>query len=323
MTNILIADKFEAQHIDRFKSELDQGFEVAVYTDEGEDFIEMVKKTEIIVAYNKDITTELVNNAQRLRLVVKLGTAKGNIATNALDARNIPVIVTESPALISVAEHAFMFMLALAKEVIYSDYGVRADHNPLNMKTVQSTQLEMAYNWLDLKKFDCLNGKTLGIIGFGTVGKRLAKMAHGFDMEVMYYNRNRLSREEESRYNVRYGNFGEVLSSSDYISVHLKLSDSTRGMFNANAFSKMKKTAYFINTSRGPVVCEKDLCTAIEKGDIAGAGIDVYEVEPLPEDSPLKKFNNVILTAHSAGIPLSKSLLVEFKQCAQIINNFK
>lgn len=319
MINILLADKFESQHLDSFKNGLGQGFEVAVYTGEGDCLVEMAKKADIIVAYSKDTTAEIIDAAKNLKLVVKLGTAKGNIDMDTLAARNIPMVITDSPALISVAEHAFMFMLALSKEVVYSNFGVRASLNPLNMKTVESSQLEMAYNWLDLKKFDSMYGKTLGIIGLGTVGKRLTKMAHGFDMEVMYYSIPRLSSEEENRLNVRYGCFEEVLSSSDFISTHLNLNDSTRAIFNAAAFRKMKKTAYFINTSRGPVVCEKDLCKALEEGVIAGAGIDVYEVEPLPENSPLKKLDNVILTAHSAGIQLHKSLFTEFKQCAQVI----
>lgn len=317
---ILLADCFEKKHIAHFKEQLSgMHAEVIEYPEDELILEDILNQVSIIVAYNKEISAQMIEKAHGLKSVIRLGTAKGNVDQQALNAQSISLLKTESPALISVAEHSFMLMLALAKEVIYSDSGVRKNLNPLNKAMVESTQLDMAYNWLDLKKFDCLMGKTLGIIGFGTVGKRLARMANAFEMKVVYHSRTRLDETDEKKLNVQYAEFDEIVSQSDYISIHLKLDEKTRGMFNKDVFNKMKSSAYLINTSRGPIVDEEDLCQALQEGLIAGAGLDVFEYEPLPKESPLKKLDNIIFTAHSAGIPLDRSLYIEFTQCADLI----
>lgn len=315
----LVSDKFERAHIDSFAQALGAGW--IVQEAGGGDLGAEAKDSDVLVAYNRDITAGDITAAQALKLVVRLGTAKGEVDVAALEARSIPYVTTESPALISVAEHAFMMMLALAKETVYSDAGVRAGLNPKHMEPVVSTQRVMAYNWLDLSKFHALYGKTVGIVGMGTCGKRLARMANSCDMEVIYYCRNRRSPAEEKEYNIKYVTFDELLARSDYISIHVKLNEDSTGMFGAEQFKRMKNTAYIVNTSRGPAIKEAELIEALQCGEIAGAGLDVFEIEPLPAASPLKKLDNVVLSAHSAGISLYKSLFTEFKFCAQEIKS--
>lgn len=318
---VLVYDKFEQEHIDSFKTNLGEKYEVIEYKDDIMDSEFDLKSIDFIVAYNKDIESDVLSLMENLKGLIQLGTAKGKVPVEYLDNSGIKYFKTDSPSLISVAEHAFALMLALSKELFYSDKNVRSGLNPLNMERVKSTQFDMAYNWLDLKKFDSMLGKTLGIVGFGTVGKTLAKMASAFGMKVIYTKRTPLSLEEESTYNVKFVEFEELLLNSDFISIHLKLNDETLGKFNLESFKMMKPTAYLINTSRGPIVKEDDLFTALDKGYIAGAGIDVFEYEPLDNNSPLIKLDNVILTAHSAGIQLRKSLFTEFEQCSQFIKN--
>lgn len=317
-TIVFISDEFAPEHIHFFSSKLGEKFEIHHYN-KAVSLKDQIVNANVVISYGKDLTGDILSAAKDLKMVIRLGTAKGNLDTDYLDSKSIAHFNTQSPALISVAEHTMALILALSKEIIFSDKSVRSNLNPKGYSESKTDQLHYAYNWLDLNRFDCLYKKTLGIVGFGIVGQRLARIGNAMDMYVMYYSRNRLSDKREKELHVRYGSFDDVLSQSDFVSSHLILNSETLGLFNKDAFSKMKKTAYFINTSRGAVVCEKDLIEALEKGMIAGAGLDVFEVEPLPANSPLKKMQNVVLTAHSAGIQLYKSLYTEFEDGAFII----
>jgi glyoxylate reductase len=138
-------------------------------------------------------------------------------------------------------------------------------------------------------------GKTLGIYGMGRIGQATARRASGFRMDVIYHSRTRLSESEESQMGVRYVSFDELLEQSDFVSVHAPLLDETRGVFNADAFKKMKSTATLVNTSRGPLVDEAALAHALQTGEIAFAGIDVFEKEPTVHPDLLTCKNAVLL----------------------------
>jgi lactate dehydrogenase-like 2-hydroxyacid dehydrogenase len=125
-----------------------------------------------------------------------------------------------------------------------------------------------------------LSGKTLGIVGFGRIGQAMARRALGFGMKVIYHNRHRANPTHERRLGARYVSFEELLAQSDVISLHTALNDDSRHLFDAAAFAQMKNSALLINTARGPVVDEKALVDALEQGEIAGAGLDVFEQEP-------------------------------------------
>ena len=140
-------------------------------------------------------------------------------------------------------------------------------------------------------------GKTLGIVGFGRIGREMARRAAGFRMRTLYHNRTRLSPEIDSKFAAEFVSFDRLLSESDFITLHLPLTTTTRHLMNAEAFAKVKRTAYLINTSRGPIVDERALAEALQAGQIAGAALDVFEFEPkvTPELLALK---NVVLTPH-------------------------
>jgi phosphoglycerate dehydrogenase-like enzyme len=144
---------------------------------------------------------------------------------------------------------------------------------------------------------DDLIGHTLGLLGLGNIGARVAKVGQAFGMNVIAWSQN-LTEDRAREAGVRLVSREQLFAEADYISVHLVLGDRSRGLVNAEDLARMKRTAYFINTSRGPIVQEAALIEALHERRIAGAGIDTYDVEPLPKDHPLLKLDNVLLTPH-------------------------
>jgi glyoxylate reductase len=151
-----------------------------------------------------------------------------------------------------------------------------------------------AYDYVGLD----LQGKTLGILGLGRIGKALAKRAKAFDMKLTYYSRKRVSKTREKTLGIKYVSFEKLITQSDIISIHVPHTKETDHMFNMKIFRKMKKSAFLINTSRGKIVNEKDLVTALKKKMIAGVGLDVFEIEPISKKHPLVKLQNVVLAPH-------------------------
>lgn len=143
-----------------------------------------------------------------------------------------------------------------------------------------------------------LQGKTLGILGLGRIGGTLAKRAKAFDMKIIYHNRKRVSKNKERSLNAKYVSLEELITQSDAISIHVPHTKETDHLLNMKIFRKMKKTSFLINTSRGKVINEKDLVTAIKKKIISGAGLDVYEEEPIGRNHPLTRLQNVVLAPH-------------------------
>ena len=143
--------------------------------------------------------------------------------------------------------------------------------------------------------------KTLGIVGLGTIGKKVARLARAFGMRVQYYDIARLPEHEEDALGVRFRLLRELLRSSDIVTLHVPLNDSTHHMIGAAELALMKPEAIIVNTSRGPVIDEAALTRALSDGKLFGAGLDVFDQEPPPPDNPLLKLDNVLLTAHFAG----------------------
>jgi glyoxylate reductase len=151
-----------------------------------------------------------------------------------------------------------------------------------------------AYDYVGLD----LQGKTLGILGLGRIGRTLAKRAKAFDMKLTYYSRKRISKTREKTLGIKYVAFEKLITQSDIISIHVPHTKETDNMFDMKIFRKMKKSAFLINTSRGKIVNEKDLVTALKKKMIMGAGLDVFETEPISKKHPLVKLQNVVLAPH-------------------------
>jgi phosphoglycerate dehydrogenase-like enzyme len=144
-------------------------------------------------------------------------------------------------------------------------------------------------------------GRTLGIVGLGTIGKKVARLAKAFGLEVQYYDIVRLTEDQSDALGVRFRLLNELLRTSDIVSLHVPLTPQTRHMVGSSELKLMKPSAYLINTCRGPVVDEPALYEALTSGTIAGAGLDVFDREPPPTDNPLFRLDNVVLTPHFAG----------------------
>jgi glyoxylate reductase len=162
-------------------------------------------------------------------------------------------------------------------------------------------------------------GKTLGIIGLGRIGEAVARRARGFNMKILYYDEYR-KLELEEKLNVQYVSLETLLKESDFITIHIPLTEKTRHMISERELSLMKPTAYLINTSRGPVVDEKALIKALKHGKIAGAGLDVYEKEPIGRRHPFVKLSNVVLLPHIGSASVETRMKMAVMAAQNLVN---
>jgi glyoxylate reductase len=247
--------------------------------------IAAVKKADILFCLLHDrIDSDVVAANPELRLIAAQSITPSNIDVAAATARGIPVTVTAPVTTEATADLTFGLMLAVARRMLEGDRMVRAGKFP----GAQSAHLLGAFVY----------GKTIGLIGGGgLIGKAVARRAHGFSMRVLYWTPRRKPEAEEREAGLTYVPFDELLRESDFVSLHSPLNAETRHQIGARELRLMKKTAFLINTARGPIVDEAALTRALLKKQIAGAGLDVFEFEP--KVSPqLRRLKNVVLNPH-------------------------
>lgn len=236
--------------------------------------------SEIVSVSNLKVTKEMLDLAPDLKLICMFGAGYDNIDIKAAGERGIPVVNSRGGA-IAVAELAVSMMMALSRKLPVYDQEMR--------QNIWAAQMGCE-----------LYGKTVGVVGMGTIGKEVVKILHGgFNMNVLAHD---VAENQEliRLYGVKYVSLEELFAQSDYISVHAPLIPSTRGMINERLLSLMKPTAFFVNASRGAVVVEEDLCHALEAGKLAGAGLDVFNPEP-PKDNRFAHMRNVVMSPHSGS----------------------
>jgi len=239
----------------------------------------------IIIRANGRVSQRLMEAAPRLKVVGRHGVGVEAIDRVAAAERGIVVVNTPFANDESVAEHCLGMIIMLAKRMAAADRAARAGDFVARYRLIGNE----------------LQGKTLGLAGFGKIGQRVAAMAHrGLDMPIVYYDVVAYPQVEREL-GARRLSFEEVLGESDFVSVHTPLLPATKGMINEAALRRMKKSAFLINSSRGPVVDQAALIRALQEGWIAGAGLDVFDPEPLPANSPLAKLENVVLSPHMAA----------------------
>jgi phosphoglycerate dehydrogenase-like enzyme len=223
-------------------------------------------------------TRALLEQLPNLRIIAQTGNHAYHIDLLAAEALQIVVAKAAGGFSRSAGELAIGLMIAVMRKIPLVDREIKGGRWPTPMTRV-------------------LRGKTLGIIGLGHVGRHVAKIATAFEMKVLAWGR-RLNSEAAAIAGTEYRELNDLLRSSDIVSIHATLSEETRGLINAKRFSLMKPTSFLINTARGPIVDETALCTALSSGQIAGAGLDVFDKEPLPPGHSLTKISNVVLTSH-------------------------
>jgi phosphoglycerate dehydrogenase-like enzyme len=237
-----------------------------------------------------------------LKLVQKFGIDARNVDQDACRDANVPVRTLRRRVNGTVAEHAILLMLAVGRKLIET-------HGALDFASLQALGYKPAKfdpdhvagaNWARIHGLRSLQGATLGALGLGEVGREVATRARAMGMEILYYQRTRLPKDIEAECSATYVSYEELLQRSDFISVHLPLNDSTRGMLNSDAFALMKTGAFVANISRAHIVDQDALIAALDGGRLGGAGLDVHYEEPGASNEPLKNYPNVVLSPHIA-----------------------
>lgn len=287
MKKLAIIDDYERAALESADWSSVQGdIEVSVFHDHLEDEDAVAERLQPfdVVSLMRERTPfpgSLLARLPNLELLVTSGMRNASIDLEA--ARNRGVVVTGTPILpYPAAEHAWALIIALAKRVTADDHSMRAGR------------------WCETPTVG-LNGKTLGVIGLGRLGPRVAGFGQAFGMNVAAWSLN-LTRERCDEVGVTLASREELFATSDFVTVHLTLGERSRGLIGAADFALMKPTAYFVNTSRGPIVDEAALVDALQRNAIAGAGLDVYDIEPLPADHPLRRLPNTIVTPHTGYV---------------------
>ncbi len=244
---------------------------------------EMEAAHALVVRSETQVTEELLQVAPRLILVARAGIGVDNIDVDAATRRGVAVLNAPGANTVSAAEQTFALLLALLRKVT---------------SAVQSMRLG---EW-DRKRFmgTELNGKTLSALGLGRIGERVARIAQAFGMEVLGHDPY-VSPERALELGVSLVSLEEALRRADVVTLHMPLTDDTRRIINAERLALMKPTAVLVNTARGGLLEEKALVEAVESGKLAGAALDVFDVEPLPADSPLRSSDRIVLTPHLAA----------------------
>jgi len=240
-------------------------------------------KDALVCLLTEKIDDELLAAAPKLRIVSTVSVGYDHIDVPACSRRG--VVVTNTPGVLdeATADLAWALLLAIARRIVEGDAWVRTGAWP---------------GWeLDQLLGGDVYGKTLGVIGFGRIGRGVARRALGFQMRVLYYSRARVPAGIETELRAEFADMRRLLQESDFITLHVPLNAETRHLISNPAFEQMKRTAYLINTSRGPVVDESALVRALERKQIAGAALDVYENEPQVHPSLLSR-RDVILAPH-------------------------
>ena len=257
--------------------------DVQVYDDStNEELIERIQGARVVVTKELPVGADLLSQfPDTVKLIVEAGTGYNNIDLNAAKERgitvcNIPAYSTERVA------HTVIMMILNFASTMQKQIGMLAKGDRSNFtKYLQVSHTEV-------------NGKTLGVVGAGHIGMEVIKVAKALGMNVLVHTRTPKADGD----GIRYVSLDELLENSDYITLHCPLNDQTKHMINKETIAKMKPNAVIVNTGRGPLINEADLCEALAAKRIAGAGLDVQEVEPPAEDSPLYTLDNVIITPH-------------------------
>lgn len=285
---IVFAPRLPSALIDVARAMLPPGYELQV-VDPGEpEFFAALKDADFFMGFARTaMGPDFYRAAPGLRLIQLISAGYDRVDLEAARKARVPVANNGGSNSVAVAEHTLMLILAVMKKLAWQHANVVK--GKWRVGDFSETRLyELA-------------GKTLGIVGLGTIGKKVARRAQAFEVQVQYYDIVRLREDQEDALGARFVLFDELLRTSDVVTLHTPLTDRTRDMIGARELAAMKPTAVLVNTSRGPVVDEGALYDALVTGEIAGAGLDVMVEEPPAANHPLFALENITITPHMAG----------------------
>ncbi len=298
---ILVTDSISEDGIEHLRGQPD--FEVAYRSDlSPDDLLSEIRDANALIVRSKTkVTSDVIEAAQRLRVIGRAGAGVDNIDQEAATRKGVVVMNTPGGNSISVAEHAFALMLSLARKIPFAHASLRSG------------------NW-DKSRFvgQELQNKTLGVVGLGKIGALLSQRAQSFYMKVIAFDPF-VNEEHAVGLGVQLTTLDDLLSQSDFVSLHLPLNEKTKGLIDTDALKSMKRGASLINTSRGGLVVEADLADALKSQHLAGAGLDVFEEEPEIHSSLLSS-DHTIVTPHIAGSTVEAQSKVGYEIAVQIAN---
>ena len=264
--------------------------------------VQAVAGAHVLVTRRCTVDAALLDAAgASLRRVIKLSRWSIGIDLEACRQRNVDVKNVAQLGCITVAEHAMTFLLMCARDMIRSHMGVvDGSYRSYGLRPAVTSERSFAFKWIPVTPVEPY-GQTLGIIGFGEIGKELAVRARAFGMTVLYHDQFRPPADLEASLGAEYRDMESLLAQSDFISLHIPHTPATEKLIGAAELKRMKSTAYLLNACRGGVIDEEALVDALRTGEIAGAGLDVFVEEPLPFDHPLTQLENVVLSPHIGG----------------------
>lgn len=248
-----------------------------------DELIELLHNCDAVIASSDPYTARLFRECPKLKVVSRCGVGYDSVDVNAATEAGIIVTTTPGAMTDAVADYTWGLILALARKIPAGDALMRSG------------------GWGEYPGV-LVCGKTLGLVGFGAIGRGVARRAAGFDMKILAYDPAWTADSDPpaGMPPIEFTSLDDLLDRSDFVSLHAPNTPETKHMFNTARFVKMKRTAYFINTARGALVDEAALVEALQNGTIAGAAVDVYTAEPCPPDDPLRSAPNIVLTPHNA-----------------------
>ena len=238
----------------------------------------------LLCLLTEKITPDIIDAGKNLKVIANIAVGYDNIDVRRATERGIYVTNTPGVLTETTADLAWALLMASARRIVEADKYLRAG------------KWKIQWNLMFMTGSD-INGKTLGIIGLGRIGQAVARRAKGFNMKIFYYDENR-NMDAEAELGVEYAEMEAILREADFVTIHVPLSEKTRNLISERQLAMMKRDAILVNTSRGPVVDEYALCDALKRGIIAGAGLDVFQKEPIEKSNPLIKLDNVVLVPH-------------------------
>lgn len=285
---ILLTNHYEGKPAEIIKSAVPDGFELEMLESVSQQELEgKVKEADyLLVSGRLKINRTVLGNAQNIKMIQRTGVGLDSIDLEYIRNHDIPFYVNKGVNAQSVAEHTILLMLASLRNLV-----------EINENTKRGIWKKQAQGVCTHE----LCGKTVGLIGMGAIGRKVAGMLKAFGAEVLYNDVSKMKQEDENALGIKFSTREEIIEKSDIISLHCPLTDDTRHMINDRAVNKMKNGVILINTARGGLIDEAALINGIKNAKIAGAGIDVYEKEPV-DNSEVLNLQNVITTPHIGGV---------------------
>lgn len=301
---VVITD-YQYENIDQEKKIFqDAGIELVEYQfKEPKDLIGLIDDADAVITQYSDINADVIENLQHCKMIIKYGIGVNNIDVDAATKKGIYVCNVPDYGVEEVSNHAVTMILALSKK----------------LPTITRALKDGDWGYNSIVPLFRFSEATIGLVGFGRIPQLVAKKLSGFGVRILAYDPY-IKEEQAKELGVTSVDFDTLCKESDYISLHCPLTAETEHLFTLDTFKKMKKTAVIVNTARGPIIKEKDLIMALQEGLIAGAGLDVFETEPVTVDNPLLHMENVIATPHCAWYSLRAIDNVQRKAAEEVAN---